>query len=84
MSSIHGRPVYMSHATCGANDVSSDAWPHKSCWHKPTKGECEVHSNTAGQKCGWLDGTGCIDGNLVPICSAPEPVLPHAADKTEL
>ena len=84
-STVRGRPVYMSHATCGGNDVSSDGFPHKSCWHRPTKAVCEAHSNALGQQCGWLDGTGCIDGNLVTICSAPDPVLPHGLEeKTEL
>jgi hypothetical protein len=74
-SNIRGRPMYFSFNTCGGNYLLGDGWVEKSCWTKRTPSDCKTHSNLLGQECGWLEGTGCIDGNLVPLCEAKVPIL---------
>lgn len=70
-SNIRGRPMYFSFNTCGGNYLLGDGWLETSCWTKTSEAECNAHSNLINQTCGWLEGTGCIDGNLVPLCKAP-------------
>jgi len=80
-SNIRGRPMYFSFSTCGDEYLLGDGWPEASCWTKTNPEECNSHANLKGQACGWLEGTGCIDGHLVELCEAPEPVLSEEKDE---
>jgi len=68
-SNFQGAPMYFSFNTCGNKYLLNDGWVEKSCWTKTAQSDCEAHSNLIGQKCGWYED-GCVDANLIPICSA--------------
>jgi len=74
-SKVKGKPMYLSFSTCGDEYLLDDQWPEQTCWTQTTPSDCSTHQTSQESKCGWLEGTGCVDEILVSICTASEQML---------